>query len=310
MGKVGVSTRPKLPSLLSVSLKRLIMTTPLPSLPIIIFDTTLRDGELTPGVQFTIQQKMQLAKLLEEMGVDVIEAGYPGAFRKDFDALFMISKHVKSATICGLANSKPDEIIDVALAIKPSANGRIHVYTPVAPANQLHLQEHESLNLIRESVKLARNYRDDVEWTGFNAFHSDRDFLCRAVETAIQSGATTVNIPDTLGDATPESFGELIQAVIDRVPNIAQATIAVHCHNDRNLAVANSIAALDVGVRQIECAINGLGARKGNADLVQVVEAIIDHPSYHTTINRECLNSTSQLLIEMTGIQSPFKSLP
>jgi 2-isopropylmalate synthase len=271
------------------------------SSPITIFDTTMRDGELTPGVELTIAQKLQLAELLDAMRVDVLEVGYPGVYRKDFDALFMVSKRVKQATICGLANSIPEEIIDVALAIKPALRGRIHVYTPV------HQSEEETLTQIADSVKLARQYRDDVEWSAFNALNSQPDFLCRSIETAIHNGATTINIPDTLGTATPDQFSEVIRSIVNRVPNIEQAAIAVHCHDDHGLAVTNSITALDAGVRQIECAINGLGARKGNADLAAVVRLIAEHPNYHTAINPDLLNPVSELLTEMTGIQPRTK---
>jgi 2-isopropylmalate synthase len=269
---------------------------------ITLFDTTLRDGELAPSVQFTTRQKMQLAKLLEQMGVDVIEAGYPGAFRKDFDALFMISKQTKASIVCGLANSTPDEVINVALAIKPAMQGRIHIYTPFSIQSQTQSLQDEHLDRIRNSIQLARNYRDDVEWSAFNALHRDRDFLCRSLETAIRSGATTVNIADTLGDASAETFCELIQTVMNRVPNIDQATVAVHCHNDLGLAVANSIAALSVGVRQIECAVNGLGARKGNADLSRVVNEIAHHPGFYTTIQVDLLYQASELVKQITGV--------
>ncbi|MBW4520596.1 MAG: 2-isopropylmalate synthase [Scytolyngbya sp. HA4215-MV1] len=268
---------------------------------IIIFDTTLRDGELTPGVAFTLEQKIQLAELLDDMGVDIIEVGYPGAFRKDFDALLAVSKQVKQATICGLAGSKPDEVMDVALAIKPAIHGRIHVYTPVDVPRQARSTLDETLDLIRSTIQLARNYRDDVEWSAFNALKSDPDFLCRSFETAIQSGATTINLPDTLGNSAPEDFAALVQSVIQRVANIDQATIAVHCHDDRGLAVANSISALNAGARQIECAINGLGARKGNANLATVVTAIAQHPNYCTHVNLAFLDQASKLVSQFQG---------
>jgi 2-isopropylmalate synthase len=269
---------------------------------ITILDTTMRDGELTPGVKLDIQQKIELAQLLEEMQVDVIEVGYPGAFRKDFDELFMISKRIKRGIICGLASSKLDEVIDVALAIKPAVRGRIHIYTPVNLKRQPGLSVDESLNLICSSVKLARNYRSDVEWSAFDALNSEPDFLCRAIEMAIDSGATTINIPDTLGEALPDVFAELIEMVMNRVTNIDQATISVHCHDDRGLALDNSLAALDVGVRQIECAINGLGARKGNADLARVVKAIVNHSQYDTKVNPALLEQASELVTHITGI--------
>jgi 2-isopropylmalate synthase len=262
---------------------------------ITIFDTTLRDGELTPGVEFTIAQKLQLSELLDDMRVDVIEVGYPGAYHKDSDALFMVSKRVQHAIVCGLANSISEEIIDVALAIKPAKRGRIHIYTPV------HQSENETLTRIAESIQLARHYGDDIEWSAFNALNSDPDFLCRSIETAIYHGATTINIPDTQGTATPEQFLDLIRSVRHRVPNIEQATISVHCHDDRGLAVENSIAALDVGVRQIECAINGLGARKGNADLAAVVNAISNHAYYCTNLNLQ--SQASELVTQITKIK-------
>lgn len=278
------------------------MTSNCLNLNITILDTTLRDGELTPGVEFTLQEKIQLAELLEAMQVDVIEVGYPGAFHRDFEALMTISKQLQQTTICGLASSKPNEILDVASAIQSALQGRIHIYTPVN-GQQTGLVEQETLAQIRESIRLARNYRDDLEWSAFNALNSQPDFLCRAIETAIASGVTTINIPDTLGSASPEIFSDLIHSIVNRVPNIDQATIAVHCHNDQGLAVANSMAALTVGARQIECAINGLGARKGNADLAEVVRAIADHPRYEMRVNEDLLNQASELVTQITGIQ-------
>jgi 2-isopropylmalate synthase len=267
---------------------------------ITIFDTTLRDGELTPGVEFTIEQKIQLAQLLDTMGIDVIEVGYPGVVRKDFEALSKVCQHLKQSTICGLASSKPKEVMDVALAIQPAMRGRIHIYTPVDMQSQARSTMDETLDLIRDSVKLARNYREDVEWSAFNAPKSEPDFLCRSIETAIDHGATTISIPDTLGNAEPDDFAALIQRVINRVPNIDQATISVHCHNDRGLAVTNSIAALHVGARQIECAINGLGARKGNADLSAVVTEIAQDSTYRTHIDLDLLNQASALVYQWT----------
>jgi 2-isopropylmalate synthase len=277
---------------------------------VIIFDTTMRDGELTPGVKMDIHQKMNIAMLLEEMRVDVIEVGYPGAFQKDFDEIFMISKQVKQATICGLASSKPEEIASVALAIKPAIRGRINVYTPVNLKNQSEVSEEQTLDVIRDSVTLARNYCADVEWSAFDAPRSEPDFLCRTVETAIKSGATTICIPDSLGTSSPEEFSRLIEMVVNRVPNIDQVAIAVHCHNDLGLAVENSIAALTGGVRQIECAINGLGARKGNADLGEVVSAILQGRrdanaeclNYRVDINTSLLSAASELVAQVTGI--------
>jgi 2-isopropylmalate synthase len=269
---------------------------------VIIFDTTLRDGELTPGVKMDVHQKMSIAKLLEEMQIDIIEVGYPGAFQKDFDEVFLISKQVKQSIVCGLASSKPEEIESVALAIQPAARGRINVYTPVNLKNQSQLSEEQTLGLIKDSVNRARASCEDVEWSAFDAARSEPDFLCRAVEVAIKSGATTVSIPDSLGTSSPEEFSGLISMIINRVPNIDQATIAVHCHDDLGLAVENSIAALHNGARQIECSINGLGARKGNADLEKVVNAIAQSQNYSVDINTSLLTAASELVTQITGI--------
>lgn len=276
---------------------------------VIIFDTTLRDGELTPGVKMDIHQKMSIAKLLDKMRVDVIEVGYPAAFKKDFDEIFAISQHVKNATICGLASSKPEEIASVASAIKPAARGRIHIYTPVNLKNQSELNEAQILEVIRDSVGLARNYCDDVEWSAFDAPRSEPDFLCKAVETAIASGATTVSIPDSMGTALPDEFSALIEMIFNRVANIDRAMISVHCHDDLGLAVENSIAALDCGARQIECSINGLGARKGNADLEDVVMAILqqrqfaiaEKNNYTVDIDTSLLTAASELVAQVTA---------
>jgi 2-isopropylmalate synthase len=269
---------------------------------VIIFDTTLRDGELTPGVKMDVHQKMSIAKLLEEMQIDIIEVGYPGAFQKDFDEVFLISKQVKQSIVCGLASSKPEEIESVALAIQPAARGRINVYTPVNLKNQSQLSEEQTLELIKDSVNRARASCDDVEWSAFDAARSEPDFLCRAVEAAIKSGATTVSIPDSLGTSSPEEFSGLISMMINRVPNIDQALIAVHCHDDLGLAVENSIAALHRGARQIECSINGLGARKGNADLEKVVNAIAPYHNYRVDIDQDLLSAASELVTQITGI--------
>jgi 2-isopropylmalate synthase len=268
---------------------------------IAILDTTMRDGELMPDVKMDIQQKISLAQLLEEMRVDVIEVGYPGAFRQDFDALFMVSKQIKQATICGLASSKLDEVVDVALAIKPAARGRIHVYTPVNLKQQSSWTEAQTLEAIHDSVGLARNYCADVEWSGFDAPRSEPDFLCKAIETAIKSGATTVNIPDSLGLLSLAEFSQLLEMLFNRIPNIDRATVSVHCHDDLGLAVENSLAALACGARQIECSINGLGARKGNADLGAVVRAIFNHPDYSVDVDTALLDKASELVAQITG---------
>ncbi|MDZ8035275.1 2-isopropylmalate synthase [Nostoc sp. DedSLP04] len=247
---------------------------------VIIFDTTMRDGELTPGVKMNLQQKIIISQLLEEMGVDIIDVGYPGSSQKDFDEVFNISKIIKNSIICGLASSNSNEIITLAEAIKPAIRGRIHTYTPVNIKNQSKLTKEEVLATIKESVSLARNYCDDVEWSAFDAPRSEPDFLCKSIETAINSGATTVSIPDSLGLASPEEFLQLLQMIFNRVPNINEVVVSVHCHDDLGMSIDNSLIALSCGARQIECAINGLGARKGNADLAKVVTEVLKQDKY------------------------------
>ncbi|MEH2124391.1 2-isopropylmalate synthase [Nostoc sp.] len=270
---------------------------------VIIFDTTMRDGELTPGVEMNLQQKIAISQLLEEMGVDIIEVGYPASSQKDFDEVFNISKIIKNSTICGLASSNSNEIITLTEAIKPATKGRIHTYTPVNLKNQSNLSKEEVLETIKESVSLARNYCDDVEWSAFDAPRSEPDFLCKSIETAIKSGARTVSIPDSLGLASPEEFSQLLQMIFNRVPNINEVVVSVHCHDDLGMAVDNSLIALSCGVRQIECAINGLGARKGNADFSQVVIEVLKEGNYQLEINTSLMSKAAELIFQITGIE-------
>ena len=265
-----------------------------------IFDTTMRDGELTPGVKMSMAEKISIAKLLEEIGVDVIEVGYPGKCEKDFDEVWNISKIIKNSIVCGLASSNEDEIISVAKAIEPAYKGRVNIYTPVN-IKQEYERKKQVLETIQHSVCLARKYCDDVQWCAFDATRSQRNFLCKAIEVAINSGATTISIPDSLGIASPEKFNQLIQTVINQVPSIDRAIISVHCHNDLGWAVDNSITALECGVRQIECAINGLGARKGNADLEKVVRQL-NEQNYQIGINTSLINQASEMVAEITGM--------
>jgi 2-isopropylmalate synthase len=263
---------------------------------ITIFDTTLRDGELALKRKLTVEQKIRLAKILDQMGVDVIEVGYPGVFDKDAEEMLLVSEQVKNSTVCGLASSKAQEITAVAAALKKTQKGRINIFTPVRiPAN---MSASELIQTIRESVSLARNYCPNVEWSAFDATRSHPDVICKAVETAINSGAMTITIPDSLGVAKPKEFSHLIEMVKQRVPNIEQAIIGVHCHDDLGFALENSLVGLDVGVRQIECSINGLGVRAGNADLAKVVERIANHSSYYTGIEQSWLKQASEIVNE------------
>ena len=268
-----------------------------------IFDTTIRDGELTPGVKMNIQEKISIAKLLEEIGVNIIEVGYPGKIEKDFDEVLNISKIIKNSIICALASSNPNEIISVAEAIKPARKGRINTYTPINIKQDRTVRK-QVLETIHHSVSLAMNYCEDVEWCAFDATRSKPDFLCKAIEVAINSGATTISIPDSMGVASPEEFTQLIQTIINLVPNIDEAIISVHCHDDLGMAVDNSIAALECGVRQIECAINGLGARKGNADLEKVVRQVLKNENYQIGINTSLINQALERVAEIKEIDN------
>ncbi len=266
---------------------------------IIIFDTTMRDGELMPGVKFNLQQKISISKLLEEIKVDVIEVGYPANSPSDFEQVLQISKVIHDSTICGLAGAKEAEIISAAQAIKPAKKGRIHTYNNVNLKSKKKLRLEEELGSIKNNISLARNYCGEVEWSAFDAPRSEPDFLCKAIETAINSGATTISIPDSLGLASPEEFSQLLEMIFNRVVNIDKAVISVHCHDDLSKAVENSITSLNFGVRQIECAINGLGARKGNANLEAVVKEIANLENYQIDINNSLINKASDLVAEI-----------
>lgn len=268
---------------------------------VIIFDTTLRDGELTPGVSMNLQEKIDIALLLEKMGVDVIEVGYPGRDRKDFEELFEISQLISKSTICGLASTAPEEIISAGKAIKPAKKGRINTFISVN-IQESKQNEEEVLQAIAQSISLARNYCDDVEWSAFDASRSNLNFLCRAVEIAIESGATTVNIPDSLGVLEPEGFSQLIASIVRQVPQISDGIISVHCHDDRGRAVDNSLVGLDLGVRQIEGSINGLGARKGNADLETVVTKLLEQKKYKIGVETTLMGTASELVARISGI--------
>ncbi|MFB2924140.1 MULTISPECIES: 2-isopropylmalate synthase [Aerosakkonema] len=267
---------------------------------IVIFDTTMRDGELTPGVKMNLQEKISIAQLLEQMGVDAIEVGYPGRYEKDFEEIFEISKVITTSTICGLASSDREEIITVAQALEPAAKARIHTYTNVNLSNKSKQTEEEVLAVIKDSISLARNYCDDVEWSAFDATRSDLDFLCKSIEVAINSGATTISIPDSLGLMLPKEFAQFLQKIFNKVINIDDAIVSVHCHDDLGMAVENSLTALTCGVRQIECAINGLGARKGNADLEKIVQGVLNNEEFQIEIDTSLISIVSELVAQIT----------
>ncbi|MCB9973010.1 MAG: 2-isopropylmalate synthase [Rhodospirillales bacterium] len=244
---------------------------------IIIFDTTLRDGEQSPGCSMNLDEKLKIARLLDGMGVDVIEAGFPIASPGDFEAVQEIAKTIKNAVVCGLSRAKAADIDAAAEALKPAQRSRIHTFISTSESHmryQLQMPPEAVLESVRESVTRARGYTDNVEWSGMDATRSDLDFLCRCIEAAITCGATTINIPDTVGFAEPEEYGTLIRNILNRVPNIDKAILSTHCHNDLGLAVANSLAGVKAGARQIECTINGIGERAGNAALEEIVMAL------------------------------------
>ncbi|MBT3361477.1 MAG: 2-isopropylmalate synthase, partial [Rhodospirillales bacterium] len=242
-----------------------------------IFDTTLRDGEQSPGASMNLDEKLRIAQVLEEMGVDIIEAGFPIASEGDFQAVNEISKVVKNSVVCGLARATHGDIERAAEAIKPAKRGRIHTFISTSPLHMKHklqMEPEQVYQAVIDSVTYARNFTDDVEWSCEDGSRTEHDFMCRCVEAAIAAGATTINIPDTVGYALPNEFNATIEMLFNRVPNIDKAIISVHCHNDLGLAVANSLAAVGAGARQVECTINGLGERAGNAALEEVVMAL------------------------------------
>jgi 2-isopropylmalate synthase len=237
---------------------------------LIIFDTTLRDGEQSPGASMTKEEKVRIARALEKMRVDVIEAGFPIASPGDFDSVHAVAKIVKDSTICGLARALDKDIDRAGEALKPANSSRIHTFIATSPIHmkmKLRMEPDQVVEQAVKAVKRARQYTDNVEFSPEDAGRSEPDFLCRVLEAVIDAGASTVNIPDTVGYNVPEQFGGLIQQLIERVPNSDKAVFSVHCHNDLGLAVANSLSAVMNGARQVECTINGLGERAGNASL-------------------------------------------
>jgi len=276
---------------------------------VIIFDTTLRDGEQSPGASMNLAEKLEVAQALVELGVDVIEAGFPIASAGDFEAVREIASTVRGATICGLARCRPDDIDRAWEAVKGAHDPRIHVFLATSAIHRefkLKMSPEEIIRRAVEGVERAKGYCDNIEFSPEDAARTESDFLCQVVEAAIAAGATTVNIPDTVGYATPAHMGGVIANLVQRVPNIDRAVISVHCHNDLGLAVANSLAAVQNGARQVECTINGLGERAGNCALEEVVMAIrtrSDYYRFETDIKTQRLVPTSRLVAGITGIQ-------
>ena len=274
---------------------------------VVIFDTTLRDGEQCPGATMTFEEKLDVASLLDRMGVDIIEAGFPIASNGDFEAVAEIARRTENATVAGLARAIPGDIARCGEAVKHARRGRIHTFVSTSPihlAHQMRKTEAEVIEIIAATVAQARNLVDDVEWSAMDATRTPIDYLCRAVETAIKAGATTINLPDTVGYATPEEYGDMFRQIRERVPNADQVIFSTHCHNDLGLAVANSLAGLAGGARQIECTINGIGERAGNAALEEVVMALRtrkDVLPWDTAIESTMLTRASRLVSAATS---------
>ncbi|MFZ4638071.1 MAG: 2-isopropylmalate synthase, partial [Pirellulales bacterium] len=284
------------------------MTTPR---PIRIFDTTLRDGEQSPGASMNLAEKLEIAQALVQLGVDVIEAGFPIASPGDFESVRDIASLVQGSIVCGLARCNDADIDRAWEALRHARQPRIHVFLATSSIHRefkLRMTEEEVLARAVAGVTRARNLCDDVEFSPEDAARTEIDFLCRVVEAVIAAGATTVNIPDTVGYATPTHMHRVIKSLVDRVPTIDKAVISTHCHDDLGLAVANSLAAVEAGAGQIECTINGLGERAGNCSLEEVVMALRTRGDYYqcsTRIATQKLVPTSRLVANITGIQVP-----
>ncbi|OYX29556.1 MAG: 2-isopropylmalate synthase [Caulobacterales bacterium 32-69-10] len=279
---------------------------------VLIFDTTMRDGEQAPGASMSLAEKLELAKILEELGVDIIEAGFPIASNGDFEAVREVSKIVTRSTIAGLARASEKDIDRAAEAIRPAARGRIHTFMSTSPQHRdyiLRMSPEDVLEAITMSVTYARNLCGDVEWSAQDATRTERDFLKRSVEAAIRAGAGTINIPDTVGYSYPDEYGEIFRDLIESVPGADTVVFSTHCHNDLGLAVANSLAGVQGGARQVECAMNGLGERAGNAALEEIVMTLKtrrDRLPFHTGIETPQITRASRYVSAITGFPVQF----
>ncbi len=272
-----------------------------------IFDTTLRDGEQAPGFSLRIDEKLKLARQLRTLGVDIIEAGFPIASDADAEAVRMVATHVRGPVIAALARCHAPDIERAAWSLAPAPRRRIHVFIATSDLHlerKLRISREDCLRAAMSAVRLARNHTDDVQFSAEDATRTDPDFLCQVIEAVIQSGAKTINLPDTVGYSTPDEVAGFFRSVIGRVPSSDQVTFSAHCHDDLGLAVANTLAALGAGARQVECTINGIGERAGNAALEEIVMAIRvrgDRLPYATHVNTREIFASSQLLTALTG---------
>ncbi len=275
---------------------------------IYLFDTTLRDGEQSPGVSLNVEEKLEIAYQLAHLGVDVIEAGFPISSQGDFQAVRTIAQKVKGPVIAGLCRATRMDIDRVWEAVKYAESPRIHTFLATSDIHlrhKLQISREAALEQAVEAVKYARQFCPDVEFSAEDAYRSDVDYLAQIIEAVIDAGATVVNLPDTVGYAVPEDFGDFIRTFMERVPNIDRAIISVHCHNDLGMAVANSLAGVINGARQIECAVNGIGERAGNASLEEIVMALYTRKAFYqkeTNINYQEIFPTSRLVSSATGM--------
>jgi 2-isopropylmalate synthase len=274
---------------------------------LIVFDTTLRDGEQAPGFSLRVEEKVRLARQLERLGVDVVEAGFPVASDADAESVRRVALALDRAVVAALARCAAGDVDRAAWAIAPARRGRIHTFIATSDlhlSRKLRMTRDTCLAAARDAVCRARGYTDDVEFSAEDATRSDRDFLCRVVETVIEAGATTINLPDTVGYSTPDEIAEFFVDIRTRVPNADRAIFSAHCHDDLGLAVANTLSAIGAGVRQVECTINGIGERAGNAALEEIVMTMRVRPDRFaatTNIETRQLFATSQMLTELTG---------
>jgi 2-isopropylmalate synthase len=272
-----------------------------------IFDTTLRDGEQAPGFSLKIDEKLALARQLRTLGVDIIEAGFPIASDSDAEAVRTVATHVQGPVIAALARCHARDIERAAWALAPAPRRRIHVFIATSDLHlerKLRMSREECLRTAMAAIRLARNHTDDVQFSAEDATRSDPDFLCQVIEAVIQSGAKTINLPDTVGYSTPDEVADFFRSVISRVPSSDQVTFSAHCHDDLGLAVANTLAAIGAGARQVECTVNGIGERAGNASLEEIVMAIRvrgDRLPYPNNITTQEIYASSQLLTALTG---------
>ncbi|MCM8799644.1 MAG: 2-isopropylmalate synthase, partial [Candidatus Omnitrophica bacterium] len=279
---------------------------------IIIFDTTLRDGEQAPGASLISEQKLEIARQLESLGVDIIEAGFPVSSGEDFKAVKLVSSNIRKAVVCGLARCVRKDIESAYQSLRKAKHPRIHIFLATS---KIHLKykfrkpESEILEIAKKFTRFARKFCDDIEFSPEDATRSEKDFLFKVIETAIKEGASTINIPDTVGYSYPQEIYELISSILNNVSNINKAVLSIHCHDDLGMAVANSLSAVLAGVRQVHCTINGLGERAGNASLEEIVMAINTRRDvfgdFYTDINTKYIYKTSRLVSTLTGFLVP-----